>query len=541
MTRLEWHGKTSTSERRGPHRSWGLAFIRTGLRERLLAASLVLLATTAQVSSSTSPVTQPPSSYQSGLTGVPNPMDRSSNLPITGNVAGGKHFRGNIPYNSTTSFGAPLGSTSLDSFLRYSATPDVQTGYRQGYSPFYSPTGTVTTTLPGYPGVFSPVSPRIVGGSGQARTGQPLDVLTMTEVAEPQVSARDGWGVQPSPRLGYVPMSMDSSETPSNTPGDLLNRRPLSPAGDSLMSPQEYQQRLDQLLQGIERMQGGLPQLQQNPRPEDNAVPPPKQPAPEQDVLSPAQPRLELYDPSAIRQMTIPAPLNEAPPADDASTHESRHTAAKAEDVAALRRLEDRSKSAPRSATGEPPSNDRPSQETAGPAPTRPASETGQRTYENSDPVTRRQFDQYLAAGQSQMRQDRHDLAVDSFRLACVYVPHDARPHFGQSLALLATGDHVASAMSLIRALELDAGYVTQKRDLVESLGGPDLFVRQISRLQDRVEEGASPQLQLLLAYVYFQMDQTHEAIAAIEAVRAALPSSRAAASLQKAIRGPGR
>jgi len=55
------------------------------------------------------------------------------------------------------------------------------------------------------------------------------------------------------------------------------------------------------------------------------------------------------------------------------------------------------------------------------------------------------------------------------------------------------------------------------------------------------VEEGASPQLQLLLAYVYFQMDQTHEAIAAIEAVRAALPSSRAAASLQKAIRGPGR
>ncbi|HSV99615.1 MAG TPA: hypothetical protein VLI39_05545 [Sedimentisphaerales bacterium] len=528
-------------ERREPRRSWRLAFLRTGPRARLPAALLVLLAATAPAFSSASPVTLPPSSYQSGLTGVPNPMDRSGNLPITGNVAGGKHFRGSIPYNSTTSFGAPLGSTSLDSFLRYSAAPNGQTGYPQGYNPFYSPTGTVTTTLPGYPGVFSPISPRIVGGSGQARTGQPLDVLAMTEVAEPQVSARDGWSVQPSPRLGHVPMSMDTSETPSNRPGDLLNRRPLSPASDSLMSPQEYQQRLDQLLQGIERVQGGLSQLQQNPRPEDTAVPLPKQPAPEQDVLSPVQGRLELYDPSAIRQVTIPTPLNEAPPADDASIHEDRHTAAKPEDVAALRRVEDRSKSAPRSATGEPPSNERPPQETAGPAPTQPPSETGQRTYENSDPINRRQFDQYLAAGQSHMRQDRYDLAVDSFRLACVYVPHDPRPHFGRSLALLATGDHVASAISLIRALELDAGYVTQKRDLVESLGGPDLFVRQISRLQDLVEEGASPQLQLLLAYVYFQMDLTHEAIAAIEAVRAALPSSRAAASLQRAIRGPGR
>lgn len=541
MTGSELHEKTSMMERRGPRRSWRLTFLRTGPQERLLAALLVLLATTAPAFSSTSPVTLPPSSYQSGLTGVPNPMDRSSNLPITGNVAGGKHFRGTIPYNSTTSFGAPLGSTSLDSFLRYSAAPNGQTGYPQGYSPFYSPTGTVTTTLPGYPGVFSPISPRIVGGSGQVRTGQPLDVMAMTEVAEPQVSTRDGWGVQPSPRLGYVPMSMDSGETLSNTPGDLLNRRPLSPAGDSLMSPQEYQQRLDQLLQGIERVQGGLSPLQQNLRPDDTAVPLPQQPAAQQEVLSPVKPRLELYDPSALHPVTIPTPLNEAGLADGAWTHENRRAAVESDAPAAPRRVEDRSKPAARSATGQSSSNERAPQETAEPGPATPPSEARQRTYENSDSIDRRQFDQYLAAGQSHMRQDRYDLAVDSFRLASVYVPHDPRPHFGRSLALLATGDHVASAMSLVRALELDAAYATQKLDLVESLGGPDLFVRQISKLQDLVEGGASPQLQLLLAYVYFQMDQTHEAVAAIETVRAALPSSRAAICLQRAIRGPNR
>ncbi|HON92971.1 MAG TPA: tetratricopeptide repeat protein [Sedimentisphaerales bacterium] len=516
-------------KRRGPSRSWKVGFIRTGPQKRFLAALLILLATTVPIFSSTSPVTMPPSSYQSGLTVVPNPLDRSANLPITGNVAGGKHFRGSIPYNSTTTFGAPLGSTSLDSFLRYSATPDVQAGYPQGYSPFYSPTGTVTTTLPGYPGVFSPVSPRIVGGSGQARTGQPLDVLTMTEVAEPQASTRDGWGVQSSPRLGDVPMSTESGKTILNTPGD------------GLMSPQEYQQRLDQLLEGIERMQGKSSRLYPGRSTEDDAIPLPQLPVSGQEVLSAVKSGLEFYDPPVIPQETIPTPLNAAEPVGGTSTDDDRRTSAIPQDVAVLGPVEEKSKSARRSATVQAFSNERLPQETAEPPSTMSSSETQPRTYADSDSVTRKRFDQHLAAGQSHMRQDRYDLAVDSFRLACVYVPYDVRPHFGKSLALLATGDHVASAMSLIRALELDAGYVTQKRDLVESLGGPDLFVRQISRLQDLVEEGASPQLQLLLAYVYFQMDQTHEAIAAIEAVRAALPSSRAAASLQRAIQGSGR
>ncbi|MGC9330174.1 MAG: hypothetical protein ACP5I1_21235, partial [Candidatus Hinthialibacter sp.] len=40
---------------------------------------------------------------------------------ITGNVGGGKHFRGSVPYDSATSFSAPQGSTQFDSFLRYSA------------------------------------------------------------------------------------------------------------------------------------------------------------------------------------------------------------------------------------------------------------------------------------------------------------------------------------------------------------------------------------------------------------------------------------
>ena len=58
-------------------------------------------------SSPISSSTLPPSSYEGGLFTNPNPFDSSGNLLVTGNVGGGKHFRGSIPYNSPTSFGAP--------------------------------------------------------------------------------------------------------------------------------------------------------------------------------------------------------------------------------------------------------------------------------------------------------------------------------------------------------------------------------------------------------------------------------------------------
>ncbi|MEN6332616.1 MAG: hypothetical protein ABFE01_00050, partial [Phycisphaerales bacterium] len=214
-----------------------------GRGHRLVPALAILLAFAGVAFSSAPRATLPPSSYQSGLIGTPNPMDNSSNLPITGNVLGGKHFRGNIPYNSTTSFAAPLGSTSLDSFLRYSAVPNGQPGYSQSYTPFYSSTGTVTTTLPGYQGVFSPVSPRIAGGLGQTPIGQSVDSMTMMDGSEYRIAGgprgdTSSLGVETSPRLRYVPMSMDSGETKSDVPdapSDSLIRRPLAPAGDPLM------------------------------------------------------------------------------------------------------------------------------------------------------------------------------------------------------------------------------------------------------------------------------------------------------------------
>jgi len=115
--------------------------------------------------------TVPPSSIQSGLISNPNPIDTSGNLVITGNVRRGRHFRDTVPYGSTTSFRAGLGSSSLSSFLRDSAGAEDFGRYTGKYrvQPYYLRSQTVTTTRPGYSGVFRQAGTRINDRTLQGR------------------------------------------------------------------------------------------------------------------------------------------------------------------------------------------------------------------------------------------------------------------------------------------------------------------------------------------------------------------------------------
>jgi len=104
-----------------------------------------------------------PSNIRSGLIRSPNPMDTSGNLVITGNIRGGRHFRGIVPYRASSYFGAVTGSSSLDSFLRGSVGSEDFGRYTGAYKPFYSPSRTVTTTRPGQVGVVTPPTAKIWG------------------------------------------------------------------------------------------------------------------------------------------------------------------------------------------------------------------------------------------------------------------------------------------------------------------------------------------------------------------------------------------
>jgi hypothetical protein len=241
-----------------------------------VALSLVGLASARYSGSAAGPVnrgTVPPSSYGGSLVSMPSPVDNTSNLVMTGNVGGGKSFRGNVPYGSTTSFGGRLGSTSLDPFLRYSSIPE-GLGGPSDYSPFYSPTGTVPKMQPGDSGVFAPGSPKVAGGRMASRSEQPADVISLPQAPQPQVSAgrTNAWGdtsTQAWQGLRPVPLSATPDEMRQIVTGapdnPLAGNRPATQATPP-MSTEEYRRQVDQLQRDFDRVKTNASELEQSLR-----------------------------------------------------------------------------------------------------------------------------------------------------------------------------------------------------------------------------------------------------------------------------------
>ena len=211
--------------------------------------------------------TIPPSTYHSGLVNTPNPIDPTGNLLITGNVRRGMHFRGSVPYRSTTSFSGTLGSSALNSFLRDTAGSEDFGNRSNKYrvQPFYSPTQTVTTMIPGRSEVFRPMGMRI---DHRARQGASivsngllgLDSLPQAQASLDQDTAAGGSDLQklqtsyPSfqPRMKeiqqvlYAERSRGTSYLESLVPGQLGIRqhRKASPKGENDMSSDRSQDRI---------------------------------------------------------------------------------------------------------------------------------------------------------------------------------------------------------------------------------------------------------------------------------------------------------
>jgi hypothetical protein len=226
------------------------------------------------------PGTVPPSSYESNLVNTPNPVDPSSSRLMTGNVTGGKYFHGRLPYNSTTSFAGRLGSTSMDSFLRYTTVPDELREYSPGSSPFYSPTGTVTTTQPGYAGaVAASTGPRLPGTPPAGRAERPADVMSLAEIPPVRAPLGDtrlmldlATGA-PQTALGTVTPALPSWSMPKTPeemrriiqgePANPLLSPPSLPQSNTLPAPGDYQQQLARLQRDIERVRAGASELEQ--------------------------------------------------------------------------------------------------------------------------------------------------------------------------------------------------------------------------------------------------------------------------------------
>ena len=603
--------------------------------------------------------TVPPSSYEAGLTATGNPMDDYGNSVITGNVRGGKHFRGPVPYQPPTSLHAPLGSTRLDSFMRYSAVPEELDGYTPSYDTFYSPTGTVAKIRPGQAGVFAPTSPRVATGIGALQAELPADVVdTTVRPSRPSVgemSSTTDASLGAARKFGDWPLSRTPEQMDQVISNELSRQyadRRVSQQPGEAMTPDEYQRQLEEFRSKLERIKADASELEQSLKvdknvPQDTSaqlppaagqVPPtaaqtpggrldidrlllPARPAQPLPALTradnePLQTRLPLPDgsmvtkpvqeqgvPTAPEMGASPAespglgagatgesrlrlygqPGSSAAPAPDAVTRTDRiaelfvpqtqgaATQTPAEnpgELPAVRRVKEAAgayDSGTESAT-RPPADlaggdtvSQPFSPLLDRVPTPDirnravgAAEKDSMTGANSaaqligDQIRQKytdlggssqaKFDRCIAAAELYLQQGRYYRAADSFTLASMYKPGDSRACIGKSHALFAAGEYLSSALVLAQAIEMDPRRTLERVDLVNAVGGPDLFLRRITDLEQSGKTGDAPQLQFLLAYVYYQMDRPDEAKTAIEAARKELPHALCVDLLKEAV-----
>jgi tetratricopeptide (TPR) repeat protein len=164
---------------------------------------------------------------------------------------------------------------------------------------------------------------------------------------------------------------------------------------------------------------------------------------------------------------------------------------------------------------------------------------TADRAFGKPDAVTiasQERADRHIKAAELYLQRGQYERAAELFSLAALYNPADRRAPLGRSHALFAAGQFVNSAMLLAKAIELDPGQTVVKLDLVNATGGPDLFLRRITELEQYARANGTPDVQLLLAYIYYEMDRPEEAKTAVEAAANGLPYLHAANLLKAAI-----
>ena len=521
-----------------------------------LFACFVLSGLGLAIENSVGSATTVASSVSSGLVRSVNPINSTSGLVVSGNVGGGKHFRGVVPYNAISDFGGTLGSSSLDSFLRRSGS-----GYYGIYTgrptPYYSQTGTVTTTRAGRSGVIRPPATEMGGRvAGRFTPGAQMRQQVGTdyeravsfrrlrglELGATPEPVRDFWGSPVmSRKMGTRPMSMSLQEMEKMILAEAdAYQQSRKLAAEQLQSEREqFQQRLGQVGEEVSELEKGLtgrdeplwssttgavsgeaaqPFELREPAEkaeEDKRLDVYEQMEQQLDTQLPASIGIEQPRPSVReRGATVADEIQEGEESYKAGGYREGRLSGVSLSIARAKRI------------------------------------LG--SHESFADFSKDKFEQYIRAGESYLEQGRYYRAADAYTLALVYKPEDPLACAGKGHALFAAGEYMSSALFVSRALEIFPGllscrtgqsdvppeYARFKIDIEQMVGDRDKLESRIVDVEQLLEASESGELEFLLGYVYYQMGRLERAKAAIEAAYEKMPEVPAVIALKQAIDG---
>lgn len=538
--------------------------------------------------------TVPPSGVRSGLIRSPNPIDTSGNLVVTGNVVGGRHFRGIVPYNAVSGFRSRLGSTSLDSFLRRSAGSGYSGMYTGAFKPYYSPTGTVTTTRPGWSGVFTPPAVRIdsrtpdefsleAESKKQGLYGQDARLLYDRGIKDRRSLQKEaGWElfqIQDSAFEVSRPMSMTPQELEEVILSEVdiysLKRRPTS--------EQDWEQQREQFRRrDLRRVSDRAAELKRPLIEKDNSLQPstkkkPGEEAPQawwtekrwlpEEQMSKEdsgltlqgraelEPELDVFEQmkqqlddlqKVFERMSAAQENKEAPEAksriwesgeavgsDKELTEQSLHFVEPSKTIKGVlaKPTLGRKKGAQEGSETRFPVLGKLSDVELS---VRAAGILGE--HKSFASFSEDKFNQHIRAAEDYLKQGKYYRAADAYTLASIYKSNDPLAYAGKSHALFAAGEYMSSALFLSKALKIFPEYARFRINLEAMVGDRDKLESRIVDVERWLKRSNAPELQFLLGYVYYQMDRPDRAKEAIDAAYKEMPDSSAVIALRKAI-----
>ena len=145
-------------------------------------------------------------------------------------------------------------------------------------------------------------------------------------------------------------------------------------------------------------------------------------------------------------------------------------------------------------------------------------------------------FTTYMNTAEDFVRNGQFYKAADTYALANVWKPKDARGYLGQSFSLLAAGEYMSSAFYLNRAMDLDSKLILKKYDLAAFIGDRDVFENRVLEMSTWQQRSGSGEMALLLAYVSYQDGKAVRAKEAINIAKTAMPDSKAVMILKNII-----
>jgi hypothetical protein len=145
-------------------------------------------------------------------------------------------------------------------------------------------------------------------------------------------------------------------------------------------------------------------------------------------------------------------------------------------------------------------------------------------------------FTTYMNMAEDFVRNGQFYKAADTYALANVWKPKDARGYLGQSFSLLAAGEYMSSAFYLNRAMDLDSKIALKKYDLSAFIGDRDIFENRVLEISTWQQRSGSGEMAFLLAYISYQDDKAVRAKESINIAKTAMPDSKAVMILKNII-----